>query len=107
MSLKLIVLTPVLLFITGCSALNSPVSGLITATTHSGIGGDRIIDNNVQITKIGTATCRSVLGIIAFGDCSVATAKWSAGISKINSVHQQSFNIWTLYASHTTVIQGD
>ena len=107
MSLKLIVLTPVLLFITGCSALNSPVSGLITATTHSGIGGDRTIDNNVHITKVGTATCRSVLGIVAFGDCSVATAKYEAGISRVNSVHQQSFNIGNLYQSYTTVIQGD
>ena len=107
MSFKLIVLTPVLLFITGCSALNSPVSGLITATTHSGIGGDRTIDNNVHIAKIGTATCRSVLGIIAFGDCSVAAAKYDARISNINSVHQQSFNIGGLYQSYTTVIQGD
>ncbi len=54
--------------------------------------------------KIGKSTCRSLLGI-TFGKCMIAEAVKNAGITQVQSVDQQTFNI-LIYASKTTIVRG-
>ncbi|MDR1850144.1 MAG: TRL-like family protein [Zoogloeaceae bacterium] len=92
-----------LLALVGCASASSPVmgglytdvQGPITATTGSGA------------SKTGQATCKSILGWIALGDCSVDAAKKDGGISNVSSIDHKSTNILGLYATFTTVVKGN
>ena len=57
-------------------------------------------------TKSGTAMCKSILGWVAMGDCSVETAKKAGGISKISNVQVDVKNILGVYAEYTLKVVG-
>lgn len=59
-----------------------------------------------SVSKVGSATCKSYLGFIADGDCSVRTAARNGGISEVGSVSRKVKNILGLYAEYTTVVTG-
>ena len=87
--------------VTGCAQGLSPVTGIIftevsgpLAATHT--GG----------SKMGTATCTSILGALASGDCSIAAAKKNGGISSVSSVDYKTKSILGFYAETTTVVRG-
>ena len=76
----------------GCAML-VPMGGLYTgvklpfaATGNSGAS-----------SKTGVAECKSVLGLVAVGDCSIDAAKKNGGITKVNHVDRDVMNIWGIY----------
>ena len=93
----------VVVLLTGCAAVaTAPVSGIysqvkgpITATTHT------------KSSKVGSATCTSLLGLIASGDASIETAAKSAGITKISHVDYESTNLLGIYATYTVKVYGE
>ncbi|MDM4769600.1 TRL-like family protein [Solimonas sp. SE-A11] len=57
--------------------------------------------------KTGTGQATNILGLFAFGDASIATAKSSAGISKVDSVDISHTGILGLYSSTTIQVCGE
>jgi len=60
-------------------------------------------NNATSCAKKGTGTATNLLGLIATGDASIATAKKNAGIKKIDTVDIQHTSILGLFS--TTVIE--
>lgn len=58
-------------------------------------------------TKEGRATCTNILGIVAYGDCSVDTAAKAGNISQIRSVDYNDWSILSLFATTTTIVKGN
>jgi TRL-like protein family len=91
------------LALTGCAAAASPVTGF----WYMDVKGPADITGNAASTKVGRATCKSILGIYASGDASIDTAAKSAGITKIHHVDFESYSILGCYATFTTVVYGE
>jgi hypothetical protein len=103
---KILSIAILALLFSGC--VSSPVTGaLYTSTTHSGVGSGGIVDNNIKTTKVGTSTCSSILGLFAFGDCSVNTAKQNGNITKVNSVDHEAISYYVFYSSYSTIVRGN
>jgi hypothetical protein len=50
--------------------------------------------------------CTNILGLIATGDCSIASAKRNSGISSVATVDWKGTNILGIYMTGRTVITG-
>ena len=57
--------------------------------------------------KTGPGTATNILGLIAIGDASIASAKKSAGITKVDSVDVSHTGILGLYGSTTVEVCGE
>ena len=57
--------------------------------------------------KTGTSDeCKSILGLVAEGDCSIASAKKNGHISKVSTVDWKGTNLFGLIYKGHTVITG-
>ena len=81
----------------------TPISALITVT-ESGVDGTGA---DVAPSKVGRATCRNILGLVAFGDATIQEAAREAGITTIHHVDAESTRIWFFYSQYTTVVYGE
>ena len=95
---------------TGCAQVGGP-----TTTTALGFGGIIMdhkapaafnIDNTVKCAKVGRAKSKSVV-IFTTGDSSIKAAMDSAGITKVNHIDYEIFNIFNLYSEATTIVWGE
>jgi hypothetical protein len=57
-------------------------------------------------TKTGQACASSILGAIAIGDGSIASAKAAGGITQVAHVDHEIFSILGIYASSCTTVVG-
>ena len=89
--------------LTGCGAatLGNGANGLVYTDTTIPVSG-----NGASGTKEGRAECKSILSIVAIGDCSTEAAAKNGGISQIQSVDAKVFNILGLYGTYTTIVKG-
>src|SRR5579859_5700301 len=83
-----------------CAHANSVVLGGL----YSDVKGPLAVSPQTGSSKMGTASCSSILGIIATGDCSINAAAKAGGITKIHNVDFESMNILTFYATFTTIV---
>ncbi len=97
-----VVLLPGLLFM-GCAAATSPVTGGIFTDVKSTYGAT----SNSGASKQGRATCTSILGAIAAGNCSIGAAMQDGGISKVQRVDYETTSILGIYATHTVIVSGE
>ena len=59
-------------------------------------------------SKVGVSeTCVNVLGIAAFGDCSISTAAKNGEITTISTVDWKGANFLTIFSSGTTIVTGE
>lgn len=56
--------------------------------------------------KVGTATCTSILNLIATGDCSTNAAAKQGNISKIFTVDTDKLSYLGIYSVYTTTVTG-
>lgn len=86
--------------LTGC-ATTTPVGNLLTDVTlpHSAT-------SHASATKTGEATCQSILGLVATGDCSIDAAKKAGGIKTVSSVDFKANNILGVIGTYTTIVKG-
>jgi hypothetical protein len=103
MRLKLFAPVILAVVLTGCAAANSPVMGIIYTGTKSPVTATGL----EGATKTGEGSCIGILGLIAFGDCSIATAAKEAGIKKISSVDHSSTGILGLFGTYTVIVKGE
>ena len=88
-------------FISGC-ATAYPIGGLYTELK---LPLDAT-SNMSKSPKVGTATCKSIFGLVAFGDSSIQTAMKNGGITKIHYVDWQVKNILGI-GEYTVVVYGE
>ena len=58
-------------------------------------------------TKVGEATCQTVLGMVAWGDASVTTAAKNGGVTNIKYVDFESRNVLGLFGTYRCIVYGD
>jgi hypothetical protein len=91
------------LVLAGCAGNAVAVPGYLYASVRNPIEGV----GEAKDMKTGKATCESILGWIATGDCSVEAAKRAGGITKVQYVDQEAKNILSVYCTYTTVVKGE
>ena len=64
-------------------------------------------NNATSCAKKGTGTATNVLGLFAFGDGSIASAKKSAGITKVDSVDVSHIGLLGIFGTTTTEVCGE
>jgi hypothetical protein len=62
--------------------------------------------SNSQGNKIGRASCRSVLALVATGDCSLETAKRNGGIQQVTHVDWKARSILGIIGDYELVVYG-
>ena len=62
---------------------------------------------NVGTDRVGTAECQEILGVYAWGDCSIQAAMKNGKITKIHHVdHYWQIYVFGVYAVLTTQVYG-
>lgn len=93
-----------LLLLSGCySAPVMPPSGFIYSNVEAPIS----LGGSDSGTRRGEASASALLGMIAWGDASSATAMKEGGITTLKRLDYEFFNFLGLYQSFTTVAHGD
>jgi hypothetical protein len=89
--------------LSGCAMVQTPVNGLLVTSLTAPITAT---DNQVS-SKVGNASCTSILGIVAFGDCSINAAARNGNISKIHHVDHGATSVLGIYSSFETHVYGE
>ena len=63
--------------------------------------------NDGKASKVGTSECKSVLTLVAWGDCSIETAKKNGGITKVHHIDFDVNNILGIYGKYTVTVYGE
>ena len=89
------------LMLGGCSSYhpNGSIYTAVKGPIASGAG-------SVKYSKEGRAEAKTFLGLVATGDCSIATAAKNGGIKNIKYVDWQMESILG-FGTYTTVVYGD
>ena len=100
---KSILTATLVMSLTGCYAgVASPVPGFLFAKVKAAQTGSA----STGATKSGKATCESILGLIATGDCSIEAAKANGGLTTVQYSDVEVKNILGVYAEYTTHVRG-
>ena len=62
--------------------------------------------NTAGAEKMGTATCQSILNLVATGDCSIQAAMKEGGITKITHVDWDANNILGIIGNYKLTVYG-
>jgi hypothetical protein len=89
--------------LSGCAMTSSPVSGLIYTDVQYGTSAT----SNEGSSKVGEASAKSILGIIATGDASIDAAAKNGGITKIHHVDVKASSVLGIFATYTVVVYGE
>jgi len=60
-----------------------------------------------RVEKSGRSRCISVLGLVAWGDASIAAAEKAGGVTRIHHVDIERMSYLGLFYSFTTVVYGE
>ncbi len=101
---KLFVLLAAFSLLGGCATAMSPVTGTLYSNISAPITATAAPD---QPQRVGRASVRSILGIIATGDASINTAARNGGIREIHYVDYESQNFFGILAEFTVVVYGN
>lgn len=99
--LMLVVLTAFL--VTGCATVY-PIGSFYTELS---LPNQAAGNGEISYTKVGKATSKSYLALIATGDSSIATAAKNGDIQKIKFVDYQVKNVLGIIGEYTTIVYGD
>lgn len=105
--IRIVSLCVVLIMLTGCAAgvsLNAPVIGGLYAEYKAPLSAG---GSDALPYRVGTAECRSILGWVATGDCSIATAAKNGGISRIHHVDYEFKQILQIVGTYKVIVYGE
>lgn len=100
---KLFALAFVAAVFASCSAVKSPLMGVIYTDVKDGMA----VTGNAGSSKVGTAEAKGILGIVAIGDASIQAAAKEAGITRIHHVDYESKSYVGVYSIYTVVVYGE
>jgi hypothetical protein len=98
----LIVLSLLLVSVSGCATVASPVPAWLYQNVHGPVDAE----NGVEPVKEGKACATNILGIVSTGDASIDAAKQAGGIKEVASVDYQVNSVLGLFAKFCTVVKG-
>ena len=107
--LSLVFLLICLVVFTGCAIgyfapVIPPTGGLVSIISAP-------LDTDAENTKLGSkegeSSCHNILGLVAFGDCSVYSAARDGGLTTVNHIDYKYLNILCIYQCFTTVAYGE
>jgi uncharacterized protein YcfL len=102
MKKTLLLTTIAALLLSGCAI--RPTQALIYSDATAPLQATNV---SAEATKTGESDeCTNILGLIATGDCSIASAKKNGNISAVSSVDWKGTNILGIYSTGKTVITG-
>lgn len=90
-----------LLTLGGCANVVGPAPAAL-----SFYAGPLDVGPAAKPTKRGEACAQNVLGLFAFGDASIDTAKRAAGITRIASVDHNNAQVVGYYTRFCTIVKG-
>lgn len=74
---------------------------------YTGVTIPHAVTSNTVGSKVGTATCAGVLGIVAVGDAGVNKAAKQAGITKISHVDVKTVSVLGIFTTQTYFVYGE
>ena len=89
--------------LSSCAGVVAPVGALI----YTDVKAPALATSNNVGGKVGTASARSILGIVATGDARINAAAQNAGITKISHVDYHSTNILGIIATYEVMVYGE
>jgi len=90
------------LLFSGCAI--RPTQALIYSDATAPLQATNV---SAEATRIGESDeCTNILGLVARGDCSIASAKKNGNISTVSSVDWKGTNILGFYSTGKTIITG-
>ncbi|EKF75459.1 hypothetical protein A11A3_03844 [Alcanivorax hongdengensis A-11-3] len=101
---KWILLLVSMVALSGCANSMMPVTGFMYGNVKAPLGATASAD---KPTRVGRASARSILGIIASGDASIQTAARNGGITEIHHVDYESQNFFGVLSEFTVVVYGN
>lgn len=101
---KLLMLLASAVLLSGCATATMPVSGLLYANVKAPLTATASTE---KPTRVGRASTRSILGIIASGDATIQTAARNGGITEIHHVDYEAQNFFGVLAEYTVVVYGN
>jgi hypothetical protein len=66
-----------------------------------------ITATGAQGKKEGTAECKSIMALVAMGDCSIETAKKNGGISKVSNVDWEAKSVLGIIGEYKLHVYGE
>ncbi len=66
-----------------------------------------ITATSTQGKREGTAECKSIMALVAIGDCSIETAKKNGGISKVSAVDWEAKSILGIVGEYKIHVFGE
>lgn len=90
------------LAVAGCANVSGPAPAALAF-----YAGPLDVGTSAQASKRGEACAQNILGIAAWGDASIATAKLNGGITRVASVEQLPTRVLGYYARFCTVVRGE
>lgn len=88
----------------GCAVATAPVNGMLYSNVKAPLTATGAPD---EPQRVGRASVRSILGLVASGDASIQRAARNGGISEIHHVDYQSSNFFGVLAEYTVVVYGN
>lgn len=94
-----------IILISSCATTSPVVGGLYTNVTSP--SGDKVATEAVNFDKMGEATCKSVLGLVAWGECSIDGAMKNGQLTRVHHVDQLTMSIAFFYSEYTVKVYGE
>ncbi|MDH5480784.1 MAG: TRL-like family protein [Nitrosomonas sp.] len=91
-----------IVILTGC-ATSFPVGSLYTEIALP----VNATSAGAKSPKVGTASCTSILTLLATGDCSIEAAKKNGNISTVSHVDWDAKNILGIYGEYKITVYGN
>jgi uncharacterized protein YcfL len=100
---KILILTSITaLLFAGCAF--RPTQALVYTDS---VAPSHATNVSADAIKVGESDkCTNILGIIATGDCSIASAKKNGNISTVSTVDWKGTNILGFYSTGRTIVTG-
>jgi hypothetical protein len=101
---KVLIVTTLLTSLSSCVGTGvSSGPGFLFTSAKEGV----MAVNNQRTDRTGTSCGQTVLGIVAFGDSSVQSAKQSANIQNVATIDRDYFSILGLYGKSCLIVSGN
>jgi len=101
---KLLLPLAAVAMLSGCATATMPVTGLMYGNVKAPLTATAAPE---QATRVGRASVRSVLGLLASRDASIHTAARNGGIREIHYVDYESQNFFGVLSEFTVVVYGN
>ena len=99
-ALKVSLFAAAALLLQGC-ATSFPVGSIMTDITVP-----VAVTDNGDATKVGVAHCKSIMAMVATGDCSLEAAKKQGGITEVTHVDWKAHSILGIIGNYELIVHG-